>query len=146
MMFNTKWQLRFLQLAQHISGWSKDPSTKCGAVIVRPDKTVASTGYNGFPRLLRDHATRLEDRDQKYSMTVHSEMNAILHSKESLRGYAIFCFPFLPCDRCAVHIIQAGITEVYSYRIDEEKEQRWGVSLARTRQYFREAKIICEEV
>ncbi|GHU49660.1 hypothetical protein FACS189459_1810 [Bacilli bacterium] len=29
---------------------SEDPSTIVGAVIVRPDNTIASTGYNGVMR------------------------------------------------------------------------------------------------
>lgn len=36
-----KWDQRFLELAKVVSTWSKDPSTKTGAVIVRPDKTEA---------------------------------------------------------------------------------------------------------
>jgi deoxycytidylate deaminase len=45
-------------------GWSKDPSTKVGAVIVRPDLTVASIGYNGFPRGMSDdpHSTPIVRR------------------------------------------------------------------------------------
>ena len=44
------WDQRFIALADHIGQWSKDPSTQQGAVIVRPDKTIAATGFNGFPR------------------------------------------------------------------------------------------------
>ena len=33
--FSPAWDERFLSLAHHVSGWSKDPSTKVGAVIVR---------------------------------------------------------------------------------------------------------------
>ena len=45
---SNKWETRFLEMARLVSGWSKDPSTKVGAVIVRPDKTIASVGYNGI--------------------------------------------------------------------------------------------------
>ena len=37
MVNELKWHGRFLDLAALISTWSKDPSTKVGAVIVRPD-------------------------------------------------------------------------------------------------------------
>ena len=33
-----KWNKRFIELAEFISKWSKDPSTKVGAVIVGEDK------------------------------------------------------------------------------------------------------------
>jgi hypothetical protein len=33
-----KWDRRFLGLAAEVAGWSKDPSTQVGAVIVRPDR------------------------------------------------------------------------------------------------------------
>ena len=33
-MKNWKWQERYLDLAEEISKWSKDPSTQCGAVAV----------------------------------------------------------------------------------------------------------------
>ena len=43
----TDWNLRFMQLADHIAQWSKDRSTKVGAVIVM-DKNPISMGYNGL--------------------------------------------------------------------------------------------------
>lgn len=104
-----KWDLRFLDLADHISNWSKDPSSKVGCVIVRPDNTIATTGYNGYPRGMND--STVADRDTKLKYTIHAEMNAILASHEPVRGYRLYC-TMPPCDRCAVHIIQAGIKEV----------------------------------
>ena len=44
----TDWDKRFLDLAEYISSWSKDTSSKVGAVIVH-NKRIVSTGYNGFP-------------------------------------------------------------------------------------------------
>ena len=44
--------LRFLRLAREVSTWSKDPSTKVGAVIVGDNGQVISQGYNGFPEAL----------------------------------------------------------------------------------------------
>ena len=48
------WDKRFLELAFHIAGWSKDPSTKVGCVIVGEDREIRSTGFNGFPRGIDD--------------------------------------------------------------------------------------------
>jgi dCMP deaminase len=55
---STAWARKFFDLAQHISGWSKDRSTKVGAVIFNPDThAILSVGYNGFPRGVRDDAS-----------------------------------------------------------------------------------------
>ncbi len=109
---NSRWDKRFLDLAEHISTWSRDPNRKVGSVIVRPDKTVASMGFNGFPRNVDDDETRYNDRETKNQMVVHAEMNAILHAREPLHGYTLYVWPFHPCARCAAAIIQSGIKHV----------------------------------
>lgn len=109
MQHGSKWDERFLDLAAHIGSWSKDPSTQVGAVIVRPDRTIASVGYNGFPRGVDDNYVT---RDDKLLRTVHAEMNAILSSPEKLTGCTIYVFPLCPCSNCAAAIIQSGITTV----------------------------------
>ncbi len=68
-----KWDRRFIELARHIAGWSKDPSTKVGCVIVNSDRTIASIGYNGLPRGVIDTPERLGLRDAKLAMTLHAE-------------------------------------------------------------------------
>lgn len=109
-----KWIKRFILMAGHVAEWSKDPRTKCGAVIVRPDKTIASIGFNGFPRGMPDKDDHYADHATKHSRVIHAEINAILSANEPVRGFSIFTWPIMPCDRCATHIIQAGITHVYT--------------------------------
>ena len=109
MQHGTKWDERFLDLAAHVGSWSKDPSTRVGAVIVRPDRTIASVGYNGFPRGVDD---TYGTRDDKLLRTVHAEMNAILSANEKLTGCTVYVYPLCPCSNCAAAIIQAGITTV----------------------------------
>ena len=75
-----KWDGRFLSLATHISGWSKDPSTKVGCVVVGPDREIRSTGFNGFPQGIADTDERLSDRNLKYPLICHAEENAIMHA------------------------------------------------------------------
>src|SRR5579862_864791 len=104
-----KWHRRFLSLAHLISTWSKDPSTKCGCVIVRPNKTIAAVGFNGLPCGIADYSSRLLDKNYKHSVILHSEENAFLHSSEKLSGYTIYTTPIIPCPRCAAKIIQVGI-------------------------------------
>lgn len=113
------WDARFLALANHIGMWSKDPSKKVGAVIARPDKTIASIGFNGFPRRVVDDASRYDDRTSKLSMVVHAELNAIIHAHEPLHGYTIYVSPLHPCSACAGAIIQAGIARVVAVSLDD---------------------------
>lgn len=115
-----KWHQRFLELAAHVAQWSKDPSTKVGAVIVRPDRTIASVGYNGFPRGVEDTYTTRED---KLMRTVHAEANAILSAREPLHGYTLYVTPLHPCANCAALIIQSGIK--YVHYIVEDRGHAW---------------------
>jgi dCMP deaminase len=135
------WDKRFLELAGHVASWSKDPSTKVGAVIVRPDKTVASIGFNGLPRGVEDSDTRLHDRQLKYPMTVHAEVNAILHAREPLHGYTIYVAPLNPCSNCAAAIIQSGIKRVMAMA---EINPRWEESNALAQTLFEEAGVSAE--
>ena len=123
---STKWDTRFLGLAKHISGWSKDPSTKVGCVVVGEDREVRSTGFNGFPRGIEDTAERLNNREMKYPMICHAEENAIMHAARigiSLKGCTAYV-TWPPCSRCARSLIQAGVLEVV-YPDDSEIPDRW---------------------
>ena len=64
-------------MASVISKLSKDPSTKVGAVIVRPDNSIASVGYNGFPKGFPDEESYWNNRDLKYKIVTHAEENAL---------------------------------------------------------------------
>lgn len=141
-----KWDFRFLDLANTIARWSKYPSTQTGAIIVRPDKTIASIGYNGFARGCDDHPTFYEDREEKLGRIIHAEMNAILSAREPLHGYTLYNSTFLTCDRCAVHAIQAGIRRVVAPICPPDKAARWETLLHRARDCFKEAGVVCEEV
>jgi dCMP deaminase len=136
-----KWDQRFLDLAEHVAQWSKDPSTKTGAVIVRPDKTVASLGYNGFPRGIPDRQEWLSNREEKYKRVIHCEMNAILNAREPLQGYTLYTFPFLTCGRCAVHVIQAGIKQVIAPTATGEQLERWADSFELAMELYGEAGV-----
>lgn len=133
-----KWDLRFLDLAKFVSSWSKDPSTQVGAVIVDPYKRIVSLGYNGFPMGISDDDNRLSDRDTKYKMIVHGEMNAILFANTSLKECTLYTFPFMPCPRCASMIIQTGIKRVVSYK---NISDRWEDEFKVSRNLFIESNI-----
>jgi len=125
---------------------SKDPSTQTGAVIVRPDGSIASMGYNGFPMGMDDDPELYLDRELKYKRIVHCEMNAALFTRESLKGYTLYTWPFLSCDRCAVHMIQAGIVRAVAPKLPEHLEERWGPALKLTKEWFEEAEVMVAEI
>lgn len=142
-----KWDRRFLELASHISGWSKDPSTKVGCIIVGEDREIRSTGFNGFPRGIDDSLERLEDREQKYPLICHAEENAIMHAARigvSLKGCTAFV-TWPPCTRCARSLIQAGVVEVV-YPAEIEIPDRWMEDFDRSTGMFGEAGLNVRKV
>ena len=129
-----KWDQRFLDLAKHISTWSKDPSTQVGAVIAN-DKEIVSLGYNGYPMYIKDEESN-DTRDKKLSKIVHAEINAILFARTNLLGFTLYTYPFMPCNNCMSIVIQAGIMRVvapYSYA------DRWQESFAISRELCRKS-------
>lgn len=135
-----KWDRRFLALAEHVAQWSKDPSTKTGAVIVNPNNRVVSIGYNGFPRGIKDSLERLENREIKYKIIIHAERNAILFAQEPVVGYRLYTWPLMPCVPCASLIIQAGIIKVISSASDTNNP-RWIEDFKLTKEILKEVGI-----
>ena len=139
-----KWEIRFLKMAELVSSFSKDPTTKVGAVIVRPDKSVASVGYNGIPRGVKDTSKRLNTREEKLLYTVHAEQNAILSAKEPLDNCSIYVWRIPPCAQCAASIIQSGIKIVYcpvNVGISDGLLARWIDSFKASETMMKEAGV-----
>jgi dCMP deaminase len=139
----TNWDKRFLDLAELVSSWSKDPSTKVGAVIVDDQNIIVSVGFNGFPKGIEDN-DRLNHRDSKYQIIVHAENNALMFAKRPLDGCTIYTYPFMPCPRCAGMIIQSGIKRVVSYKNTIDR-MRWELDFSISRELLNEANIQLEE-
>ena len=136
-MILKKWDLRFLEMSELVSLWSKDPSTKVGSVIVDNDRRVISLGYNGFPKGVADN-DRLNDREEKYKIVVHAERNALLFANTDVKNCSIFTYPFMPCPICAGMIIQSGISRVVSFKSNNE---RWEKDFEISRKMFQEADV-----
>ena len=120
------WDQRYLRVAHLVALWSKDPSTQCGAVLVRPQQTLASVGFNGFPKGMRDDAALYDNRATKYPRVVHSEWNAIRSSRDpSLQGYTVYAWPMPPCDLCTAALAQKGVSRVVRPAPTAEKLERW---------------------
>jgi dCMP deaminase len=111
-----KWHYRYIGLAREVATWSKDPSSKIGAVAVSSDGRILATGYNGFPRGLDDDPERYANRETKYSLVVHAEMNCIYNATYngvSLNGSSMYVHGLPMCSECAKGVIQVGVSKVY---------------------------------
>ncbi|MEE9454284.1 MAG: deaminase [Paracoccaceae bacterium] len=136
----TDWNKRFLDLAQLVSTWSKDPSTKVGCVIVSPERVILGIGFNGFPRGVEDTNERLGDRDTKYLMVQHAETNAIQNSQGNLRRATAYV-THAPCANCCGALIQAGIIKVISLPTPDGLRERLKNSYAASEVMMKEANI-----
>ena len=143
-MLDTKWKKRFLKLSKEIAEWSKDPSTKVGALIISEDKNIISTGYNGFPRDIEDTEERLNNRELKYKFILHAEMNCILnalYNGRSVKDCILFVHGLPPCSECTKSIIQAGIKKVIT---DSKATDNWKESLKLSLEMLKEANVEIE--
>ena len=138
----TDWDARYLDLAENVSSWSKDPSRKIGAVAVGSKGQILSQGYNGFPRGIDDSIKRYNDKETKYRYVVHAEMNVVYNATYngiSLDGATLYVTGLPVCSECAKGIIQTGVKRVVMRATDVP--EKWFVSFATTAKMFNEAGI-----
>lgn len=133
------WNYRFMDMAHLVATWSKDPSSKVGAVIVDANRRIISTGYNGLAIGVEDSIERLTNRDIKYKIILHAEENAIMFAKRDLSGCSLYVTTLPPCAHCASLIIQSGIKTVYACKSDIP--ERWKESYDLTTAMFNESGV-----
>jgi dCMP deaminase len=136
------WDKYFLDMAEHASIRSKDPTTKVGAVIVNDRNAVVSTGYNGLPQGIEDKEEILTNRDLKIETIIHGEVNALIFAEQCVRGCTLYTYPFICCSRCASIMIQAGIKRNVA---PKNVRERWEANLVISRKMFKEAGVECVE-
>lgn len=138
-MSNQSWDQKFMGLALHVAGWSKDRSRRVGCVIVGQGNEVRATGYNGFPRGIDDEAEHRHARPAKYAWTEHAERNAIYNSARSgvSTAQCKMYVPWYPCMDCARAIVQSGIAELVAVEPDWS-DRVWGEQFHSVRELFDE--------
>ena len=142
LILSNKWDIRYLELAERVASWSKDPSRQIGAVAVGSKGQVLAQGFNGFPRGIIDTADRYANREIKYKYVVHAEMNVIYNATYngvSLDGSTLYVSGLPVCSDCAKGIIQVGISRVVMK--EENIPQHWAESWGMTAGMFDEANI-----
>lgn len=136
------WDIRFLTLARLVASWSKDPSTQCGAVLVRQDKTIAGTGYNGFPRAMVDDPAVLGERATKYPRILHAEWNAVRSCRDGdLTGAVCYSWPLPSCDECTAVVLQKNIGRIVHGRPNAVQAERWKVPFGRAKSMAKKRKV-----
>ena len=130
----TKWDKRFMELAETVAEWSScyQSNRHVGAVAVK-DKRVLTTGYNGAPQGIMSCSERGEclrrvkniasGTMQEVCYAVHAEQNAICQAAKlgiSVQDATIYV-THQPCVICAKMIINSGISRVvFKYGYPDE--------------------------
>lgn len=135
---------KFLKLAQAIADiFSKDPSTRVGAVAVGAAKNQVAVGYNGLPPGLTDTDARLHDRYWKLALTLHAEENALANATFAVHTLYV---THHPCSGCALRILAKRTVRRVVYAVNANLESRWSASVAEARMLFAEAGVQIEGV
>lgn len=141
----SEWLHYFINIAEAVKLKSKDEKTKIGAIIIGQDNEIVSTGYNSFPRGIRDDVESRQERPEKYYWFEHAERNAIYNAARigvSTKDTTMILTCGVPCSDCTRGIINAGIKTIY---VNSEepmlKREKWKESVKRSLDMFEEAGV-----
>ena len=113
-----------MSMAHLVAGWSKDPSTKVGCVIVSTKKhqagRILATGFNGFVENAQDDEELYLDREFKYKHITHAEDNA-LQSLLFPHNRLVLFSSFPVCPECVDKIIATRQRGIYIDKIIQPK-------------------------
>ncbi len=118
------WDSYYLAICRVVATRSKDPGTQLGCIIAGPAHEIRSTGYNSFPRGIKDNQAERRERPEKYLWIEHAERNAIYNAARAgtaLEGCTLYV-ELMPCMDCARAIVQSGIRAVV---VDADRMQKY---------------------
>lgn len=142
----SKWDIRFLALAEHISKWSKDPTTQVGCVIADHNNVVIGMGFNGFPQGSKDEQEILLNRDRKRLRTIHAEMNALHFATKSIEGARIYVTHH-PCAACTANLLQHKPGAIIIPKLTNTPlGEDWKLSIAESKLMLEEHDVKLTEV
>jgi dCMP deaminase len=139
------WDEYYLNICKVVAERSKDVNTQIGCVIIGPNREIRSTGYNSFPRGIRDDVPERMERPAKYLWIEHAERNAICNAARAgtaTEGCTIY-FEIMPCMDCARAVVQAGIIEVVvsAERMRQYSSDYYNQHFGMVEVLFAEAKV-----
>jgi dCMP deaminase len=120
---NPKWVKRFLSLAEEISTWSHDPSTKVGAVLVNCHGRITATGYNGLPVGFDD--SKMTDREYKIPRVIHAELNCIANRNMSINEDCYLFVTHPMCVECAKIVAAHSFIKGVAWKFNPEFAAKW---------------------
>ena len=139
------WLTYFINIAEQIKLKSKDNHTQIGVVVVGPDNEIRSTGYNSFPRGIRDDVLDRQERPLKYFYFAHAERNSIYNAARmgiSIKDCIMYMTCGVPCSDCAIAIINSGIKEIWvNWNKQQSNSEKWMEHSKHSLIMFEEAKI-----
>jgi dCMP deaminase len=124
------WEEYAMKLAETAMLRSADPWQKVGCCLLRHDNSVASLGFNGFPKGMLEN---WDNREERRKFVVHAEQNALRYVKPGecyLAATTLLC-----CNDCLKALASYGIkTVVYKdlYEFDNSSEilaSQFGIQL-----------------
>lgn len=117
-MSRLSWDQYGLAIAEVASRRSEDPWLRVGACILRSDRSVAATGYNGPPSGVDIFWA---DRDVRRPFVIHAEANAFRYcTPAETRGGALY-ITHHPCLECVKLAAGYGLQRVvYANDLDPQ--------------------------
>ena len=133
----TEWDVRYMNIADHMSEGSKCAAKGVGCVIVK-NQSIISSGVNGTPSGYTNCNEKFykendiwHDKENEYesdenlhrfwsmNYEIHAEINAISNlTKNGISSYGTSLYTsYSPCFNCAKSIVASGISKVF-YRRD----------------------------
>lgn len=139
----------FMTMAYLFAMRSPDTSTQVGCVVVDDTNTVASMGYNGWPRSVDpfEEGDSRFSRPEKYLWFEHAERNAIYNAcrKGVPLDQCTIYVTMMPCADCARGIVQVGMKRVVYHGAGTDLMRlsgtTWDESHAASMRMFREAGV-----
>ena len=141
--------VKYFKLAKYQADmFSKDPTTKVGALFLAPESyQILTLGYNGFPRKVDETKPERWNRPVKYMYVSHAEANCIANAcrhgtplENSIAVVTLF-----PCATCAKLMIQSGISELVTRKPDFDCP-RWGEEFRFSKEMLDEAQVSIQYV
>lgn len=106
---------KYMELAEFFANqFSKDPSTKVGALMLDPESlAIRSRGYNGMPRGVDETIPARQERPLKYAFYEHAERNAIFNKVRPLLEGSIVVTTGELTPGCVRAMLSVGVSRVF---------------------------------
>ena len=116
---------KYMELAEFFANqFSKDPSTKVGALLLDPDSlAIRSRGYNGMPRGVDESRPERQERPLKYAFYEHAERNAIYNTVRPLLEGSIVVTTGELTPGCVRALLSVGVSRVFFPALTEPSDE-----------------------